>query len=214
MLETGAPPRGSTDLHTRILKTTKKNKRVTKMKYAPIALLLVLALASTACVHKKNKAGTALPDGDNVGQFDGGLDIIGYDQNGNPIYADGASDMMRLDGAELGAGQFEAVYFDYDSPQLNPAEQDKINAVVTYLQQNPSMGVVVEGHCDERGSNEYNLSLGERRALAVRAAVVSGGIDGTRVQTSSRGEESPAAMGHDESSWRLNRRAEFVLTQM
>lgn len=186
------------------------------MKYAPIALLLVLALASTACVHKKNQPGTGLPPGDdNVGQFDNGLVITGYDPvTGEPIYADGASDMMRLDGAELGAGQFEAVYFDYDSPQLNPAEQDKINAVVTYLQQNPSMGVVVEGHCDERGSNEYNLALGERRALAVRASIVGAGIDAARVQTRSYGEERPSAFGHDDSSWRLNRRAEFIPTQL
>ncbi|MBR4190848.1 MAG: OmpA family protein [Kiritimatiellae bacterium] len=122
--------------------------------------------------------------------------------------------MMRLDGGEVSAGQFEPVYFEYDSPRLNPAEQAKIDAVVACLQQNPSYGVIVEGHCDERGSNEYNLALGERRALAVRAAIVSAGIDGARVQTSSRGEESPSAMGHDESSWGLNRRAEFVFTQM
>lgn len=141
--------------------------------------------------------------------------IIGYDENGNPIYADaGAGDMARLDGAAVGAGQFQPVYFEYDSPRLNPAEQAKIDAVVACLQQNPSYAVIVEGHCDERGSNEYNLALGERRALAVRAAIVSGGIDGSRVQTSSRGEESPSAVGHDESSWSLNRRAEFVFTQM
>ena len=184
------------------------------MKYATIALLLVLAVASSACAHKKNKPGTALPDADTVGTLDNNPMIIGWDENGNPIYADGASDMARLDGTELGAGQFEAVYFDYDSPQLNPNEIAKVNAVVSYLQQNPSMGVIVEGHCDERGSNEYNLALGERRALAVRASIVSSGIDAARVQTRSYGEERPSAFGHDDSSWRLNRRAEFIPTQL
>ena len=74
--------------------------------------------------------------------------------------------------------------------------------------------MIVEGHCDERGSNEYNLALGERRALAVRAAMISAGIDGARVQTRSYGEERAVAFGHDESAWRLNRRAEFTFTQM
>lgn len=177
---------------------------------------LAVAALSTGCTTKKPKIGTATGDGytDTLGTEDGRL-IIGYDPvTGEPIYADSADGMMRLDGEVLGAGQFEPVYFDYDSPRLDPGEQAKIDAVVAYLQQNPTLGVIVEGHCDERGSNEYNLALGERRALAVRAAVVSGGIDGTRVQTSSRGEESPAAAGHDDSSWSLNRRAEFVLTQL
>ena len=179
-----------------------------------LVALTVAALAA-GCRTKKpgiNPNSTGL-DSDTVG-FGSDQLIIGYDENGNPIYADSADGMARLDGAIIGAGQFEPVYFEYDSPRLDPAEQAKINSVVEYLNQNPTIGVIVEGHCDERGSNEYNLSLGERRALAVRAAVVSGGIDGARVQTSSRGEESPSAMGHDESSWRLNRRAEFVLTQM
>ena len=183
-------------------------------------LLGLVALASAAlasgCVSKKpkiNPNASGFGEGDNVG-FGTDQVIIGYDENGNPIYANSADGMMRLDGAPVGAGQYEPVYFEYDSPRLNPAEQAKIDAVVACLQQNPSYGVIVEGHCDERGSNEYNLALGERRAEAVRAAVISAGIDATRVQTSSRGEESPSAMGHDESSWSQNRRAEFVFTQM
>ncbi len=175
------------------------------------ALMILLALAmigSTGCIKKKKKAiDTAAPFGDQV--------IVGYDENGNPIYGNPADALAgRTDSAEIGAGQFEAVFFDYDSPQLNPSEQGKIDAVVAYLQQNPTHGVVVEGHCDERGSNEYNLALGERRSLAVRAAMISAGIDGARVQTRSYGEERPVAFEHDENSWRLNRRAEFVFTQM
>ena len=181
-----------------------------------LVALTVAALAS-GCRTKKpginpNAEGY---EGDSVALGNDQL-IIGYDEFGNPIYADSAdaASMMRLDGEVVGAGQFQPVFFEYDSPRLNPAEQPKIDMVVACLQQNPTYGVIVEGHCDERGSNEYNLALGERRALAVRAAIVSAGIDGTRVQTSSRGEETPAAMGHDESSWSQNRRAEFVFTQM
>lgn len=172
-------------------------------------LLALVVLGTTGCVKKgpkKGGPGTELGS-DRV--------IIGYDENGNPIYADDAAALgLRPEGAEMGGGQFEAVLFDYDSPQLVPSEQGKIDAVVAYLQQNATHGVVVEGHCDERGSNEYNLALGERRALAVRAAIISAGIDSARVQTRSYGEERPVAFEHDESSWRLNRRAEFVFTQM
>lgn len=177
------------------------------------ALMVLLALAmlgTTGCIKKKKKLGVDPYAGLNDGRVQ-----IGVDEFGNPIYG-AAGDVLpgRTDGIEIGAGQYEAVYFEYDSPQLNPSEQGKIDAVVAYLQQNPTVGVIVEGNCDERGSNEYNLALGERRALAVRAAMISAGIDGARVQTRSYGEERPVAFGHDDASWRLNRRAEFVLTQM
>ena len=168
-------------------------------------LMVLLALAmigSTGCLKKKKKAIDAnAPFGDQV--------IVGYNHDGTPIYGSAADAA-----AEIPAGQFEAVRFDYDSPALNPSEQGKIDAVVSYVQANATHGVIVEGHCDERGSNEYNLALGERRALAVRAAMISAGIDGARVQTRSYGEERPVAFGHDEGSWSLNRRAEFIFTQM
>ena len=175
-----------------------------------MVLLALAMLGTTGCLKKKKKALDAnAPFGDQV--------IVGYNPDGTPIYgsaADAAALAGRTEGAEIGAGQFEAVRFDYDSPQLNPSEQGKIDAVVAYLQSNPTHGVIVEGHCDERGSNEYNLALGERRSLAVRAAMISAGIDGARVQTRSYGEERPVAFGHDEGSWSVNRRAEFVFTQM
>ena len=178
-------------------------------------MMVLLALAmvgSTGCLKKKKKGAALDPNaayGDQV--------IVGYNPDGTPIYgsaADAAALAGRTEGAEIAASQFEAVRFDYDSPQLNPSEQGKIDAVVSYLQANPTHGVIVEGHCDERGSNEYNLALGERRSLAVRAAMISAGIDGARVQTRSYGEERPVAFGHDEGSWSLNRRAEFIFTQM
>lgn len=172
-----------------------------------LMVLMALAMVGTTGCVKKGKKGTLAPTSDQV--------VIGYDEFGNPIYG-APGDVLpgRQEGMEIGAGQFEAVYFEYDSPQLNPSEQGKIDAAVAYLQANATHGVVIEGNCDERGSNEYNLALGERRALAVRAAMISAGIDGARIQTRSYGEERPVAFEHDEASWRLNRRAEFVFTQM
>jgi peptidoglycan-associated lipoprotein len=178
-----------------------------------MAVLALAMLSTTGCIKKrKPKAGQMMAlDGDYTDQ----LEIIGYNDDGTPIYAEGSEELAgRTDDMEMGSGQFEAVYFEYDSPQLSPMEQGKIDVVVMHLQSNPTQGVVIEGHCDERGSNEYNLALGERRALAVRAAMIALGIDGERVQTRSYGEERAVAFGHEDSAWRLNRRAEFVFTQM
>ena len=103
----------------------------------------------------------------------------------------------------------QSVYFAYDSSTLAAGEDAKVSAVAAYLQGKPGTFVLVEGHCDERGSNEYNMGLGERRALAIRESLVSQGIQASFIVTQSYGEEKPVAMGHDESSYTQNRRGEF-----
>jgi peptidoglycan-associated lipoprotein len=103
------------------------------------------------------------------------------------------------------------VYFDFDRATIRPSETGKIDEVVKYLQGNPSQGMQIEGHCDERGTEQYNLSLGERRALAVREYLVTAGIQPDRVFTISYGEARPAAQGHNEAAWSKNRRGAFVL---
>jgi peptidoglycan-associated lipoprotein len=108
---------------------------------------------------------------------------------------------------------FDTVLFDYDSAQIVEAERAKAEAVASYLKGNPTTGVILEGHCDERGSNEYNMSLGERRSLALRAYLLNLGIDNARIQTRSYGEERPKDPGHNEDAWRVNRRVEFVFLQ-
>lgn len=104
----------------------------------------------------------------------------------------------------------EPIYFGYDSFQLPSEEIAKIQQAADILRQNPTYVLIIEGHCDERGSNEYNLSLGEQRALAVRNYISSLGIDMQRIQSRSFGEERPAVMGTGEDVWRLNRRGEFA----
>ena len=110
-------------------------------------------------------------------------------------------------------GRFPAVYFAYDSSTVADAERSKAEEAASFLRNNAGKVLVIEGHCDERGSNEYNLALGERRALAIRAYLVGLGVEADRIQTKSFGEEQPVAMGHNEESWRLNRRGEFVIIQ-
>lgn len=167
---------------------------------AVVLVGMVVALAVSGC-KKKPRYGPGM-EGDNIGGVTG-TSLTGEDAlAGRP---GGLSTEV--------AGQFAPVYFDYDSSQVNEAERAKIEAVADYLKNNAAGGVIVEGHCDERGSAEYNLALGERRSLAVRAYLVGLGVDGARIQTKSFGEERPVAMGHDESAWGQNRRAEFVLFQ-
>ena len=143
------------------------------------------------------------------GQAPSGYDT--YDTSGGGLAAAGGPAGGRA-GQAVSADRI--VYFEYDSAEIRPDSQGIIEANARALTGNRRTVTQLEGHTDERGSREYNVALGERRALAVRAAMIAAGIDSARVQTRSYGEERPVAFGHDESAWRLNRRAEFVFTQM
>ena len=107
--------------------------------------------------------------------------------------------------------EFEPVYFGFDASNLSSAELAKIEAVAQHLKDNPGRVVIVEGNCDDRGSNEYNLSLGDLRAISIRDYMATLGIAGDRMQTKSYGEEKPAVMGSGEEAWSKNRRGEFAI---
>jgi peptidoglycan-associated lipoprotein len=93
-------------------------------------------------------------------------------------------------------------------------EQSKLIIVSEKLKSDPSAKLLIEGHCDERGTEEYNRALGERRALALREALAAAGIDASNVRTISYGKDKPADPGHDESAWSKNRRGEFILCHL
>jgi peptidoglycan-associated lipoprotein len=103
------------------------------------------------------------------------------------------------------------VHFDFDSSAVKAAEKPKAAAVADYLKANALDGIEIEGHCDERGTEEYNRALGERRALALREELLRLGIDPARIDTISYGKDRPEDPGHNEAAWKLNRRGEFVL---
>jgi peptidoglycan-associated lipoprotein len=105
----------------------------------------------------------------------------------------------------------QTVHFAFDSSTIKSDEKPKVAAVADYLKGNPQTAVRVEGNCDERGTEEYNRSLGERRALAAREELVRLGITPDRVDTLSFGEDKPVDSGHNEAAWRQNRRADFIL---
>lgn len=103
------------------------------------------------------------------------------------------------------------VHFDYDSTAIRSGERANIAAVASYLNANAGVGLLVEGHCDERGTEEYNRSLGERRALALREALMAAGADGSRITTLSFGKDKKVDQGNSEAAHARNRRGEFVV---
>jgi peptidoglycan-associated lipoprotein len=102
------------------------------------------------------------------------------------------------------------VYFDFDSSSIRNDALPIVKAHADYLADNSNVSFTLEGHADERGTREYNLALGERRADAVRRLLVANGVSPAQIKVVSYGEERPAVLGHDEDAWAMNRRAEFV----
>jgi peptidoglycan-associated lipoprotein len=111
----------------------------------------------------------------------------------------------------VGSGDFQPAYFDLDSYTLRDDARAALDKDGKLLRDNPTVNVTIEGHCDERGTDEYNQSLGERRAQAARDYLVAAGIQASRIQIVSYGKERPFATGHDEASWQQNRRAHFTV---
>ena len=102
------------------------------------------------------------------------------------------------------------IYFDYDSSDVRPEFRNVVEAHAAYLASHPDVTVSLEGHADERGSREYNLALGERRAQSVKQQMLVLGAASNQIRTTSYGEERPVAEGHDEYSWSQNRRVEII----
>ena len=105
----------------------------------------------------------------------------------------------------------QTVYFELDRSEIHPDDLDKVEAVAGILAQDAQNKVLIEGHCDERGTEEYNRALGERRALSVRDALSGLGVSADRVRTMSYGEDRPADPGLNDAAYSRNRRGEFVL---
>jgi peptidoglycan-associated lipoprotein len=105
---------------------------------------------------------------------------------------------------------FDPAYFDFDSYALDPSARSALDRAAKVMRDRPELSIVIEGHCDERGTTEYNLALGERRASAARDHLMAAGVSGGRIRVISFGEERPFAAGGDEAAWAQNRRAHVV----
>ncbi|NBV54622.1 MAG: peptidoglycan-associated lipoprotein Pal [Proteobacteria bacterium] len=122
-----------------------------------------------------------------------------------------ADDVRSKFESEIVAGGYNNVYFDYDSAAIRSDAEASLKRFHDFAKTNNVQGVTVEGHCDERGTREYNLALGDRRAVAVKKYLVGMGMSPEQITTISYGKERPAAEGHDEGSWSKNRRGVLVL---
>lgn len=162
----------------------------------------VALVAFTGCTKKGRNGGMG------AGIDDGSMMIGAIEEDGMGLELSGLPFDASRDRATDVAVQ--PIYFGYDSFVLPPSEMAKVQQAIDILNQNENYVMIIEGHCDDRGSNEYNLSLGEQRALAVRNTMIAGGIDASRIQSRSFGEERPAVIGSGEDVWRLNRRGEFA----
>ena len=129
----------------------------------------------------------------------------GSSSSGSSTTATQMSDAEKL--AQVG----NTVYFGFDSSELAGEAQATLDRQAAFLNVNPTMVVIIEGHADERGTREYNLALGDRRAVAVRDYLLAKGLNVARVRTVSYGKERPAVSGSNEESWEKNRRAATVL---
>lgn len=158
-----------------------------------LALLALATLSFTGCTKgKKGLGGGGASDGDYV--------------NGTPL-PDRQEGVSFL-GSNVDRSKFRPVYFGFDSYQISPGEHGKIQEVADFMRSAPNT-LILAGFTDERGTPEYNRGLGERRAQAVREALIHAGADGSKIQTVSFGAEMPADSGSGESAWAKNRRAEF-----
>lgn len=146
----------------------------------------------------------------------GGSTVYGGEQ-GSGVSSSGLSDQERMDAQENAQKAEQAAmrkittfYFDFDTSEIKPEARDVLIAHAQYLASHPDQHVRLEGHADERGTKEYNLALGERRANAVERFLIVNGASRDQIETVSYGEEKPAVMGTGESVWAQNRRVELI----
>lgn len=168
------------------------------MYFKQFLALALVAFTLTAC--SKDKPSTELQNGD---MMDGTMNGANAESM--------TGDIVPGTYADLVANVGDRIFFDFNSAALTSSAQDTLRRQAEWMQQYPNATATIEGHCDERGTREYNLALGERRANAVKNFLVSLGVNASRVNTISYGKEHPEYPGSDEASWSKNRRGVTVI---
>ena len=191
-----------------------------RMRMMGILVAIASLTVATACAKKKPSVARPMPPPATTGNTDLGTTPpppapeppLPEPPIVTPSVApEGAIGSKNLD--ELNRqSPFAPVYFELDSFEISAEGRSVLQASAQVLKQQPTWQITVEGHCDERGTAEYNLSLGERRAIAAKTYLVGLGVAAERLRTVSYGKEFPFDPGHDESAWAKNRRAHFVIT--
>lgn len=196
------------------------------MKFSTCLAVFAVTLAVASCGCRYNKAAS---DGAGAGDESANAGVDLETETEIDTMTDGLTDMTETQGGNLADlmndGRsfkdrgyalcsdvaFAPVYFRFDATTIQPEELAKVEAVARHLADNPDRVVTIEGNCDERGSNEYNLSLGDDRAIIISNFLANNGIARDRMETVSRGETNPAVEGRGESAWAQNRRGEFII---
>ena len=190
----------------------------TKLTYL-LAILMAMSFAATGCKKKPTNV-TPLPAGQTGRPVDPGPGTLPGGEpvkpdapvdstGGHPLPTDINPDAMNNDRAALAA---HTVHFDYDSIAIKSSERSHVEAVAAFMKgAPPNVALLVEGHCDERGTEEYNRALGERRALALREALIASGADAGKIVTRSYGKDRKVDTGTSQAAHARNRRGEFVV---
>src|SRR3984893_13775521 len=178
---------------------------------------------STTLTWQTSNATDASIDGIGAVQPNGSQSVTPADSTTYTLTAKGAGGTQRATARvtvtaappsateeELFSQTVKDIYFDYDKSDVNPDQQSSLQGDIDFLKQHPNIAFTIEGHCDERGSTEYNLALGDSRANTVRNALVQGGISADHVKTISYGKEKPFCTESNEQCWQQNRRGHFV----
>jgi peptidoglycan-associated lipoprotein len=181
-----------------------------------VLLLCIAALVAVGCAKKKtlkSEGGAGAPGAAAPGTGDGASmkeSPVGPDAGGR-AEAPGSAAAAGVSVTEETKSMFDDVRFDFDKSEVKEDGRKTSRVVADYLKKNPRAKLLIEGHCDERGTSEYNMALGERRATAVMTYLVSLGISKTVLSTVSFGKEKPLDPGNNEEAWAKNRRAHFIL---
>jgi len=194
-------------------------KPVIKLVVAILPILLIIGCGST----EEKAEGAA---GDSVSVSDGGASTASASDGSQlgdggtvtqaepvPVVEPEPEPIADKGSADSDLLSERKIYFEFDRAEIKPEYQDILQAHANFLMANPNSSVVVEGHCDERGTREYNIALGERRAHAVFQFFSLQGVSKEQVRIVSFGEERPDVEGHDESAWKWNRRSVFVYAE-
>ncbi|HEY1787519.1 MAG TPA: OmpA family protein [Verrucomicrobiae bacterium] len=190
---------------------------MTKLVYTT-SIALALAIASTGCVHRPYGV-TAIPPLPNPNVADQNPNTIpsapAVYSTPQPISTPAIAENGPFDPSKWDqdphALAANTVHFGFDSAVIRDSETAKLQAVAAALNSDKTANLMIEGNCDERGTEEYNRSLGERRAEAAREALVGMGVDENRIHTTSFGKDKPVATGHSDAVWSKNRRDDFVV---
>ncbi len=195
--------------------------------FSTLVLAALLAFAGAGCKKQMDRTNPLLGygnatirDGNAGNPLGDGVKPGGTDGTGTGTVKPGTDGLLpqtgkrNIDGRPQDREKYrsQTVYFDFDKHTVKATEAKKVqDAADKFKAEDPGTDLLIEGHCDERGTEGYNQALGEKRALAVRELLVSLGVPADRVHTVSFGKDKPAVVGHDESAYKKNRRGEFIL---